>query len=205
MELFIDWLIGNMGTQGEYSYTPMHYKEVTYMDAKKIISWILTIAIVLGLAATGIVAAFAAEKSIIGSVKIRVENFAVGKSTTDISIVLPDEANYTLKSCSVVAADETPVTGTLEAGTYGIYIVLEPKDGYAFDTTGLGWDVDGKGKVMAASRGINADSATFFAKFTITDPANTIDYIEVTVTGMEIGKTSSSVTFSIQSFFIFSS
>ena len=25
MELFIDWLIGNMGTQGEYSYTPMHY------------------------------------------------------------------------------------------------------------------------------------------------------------------------------------
>ena len=172
-------------------------KEVTYMDAKRIISWILTIAIVLGLAATGIVAAFAAEKIVIDDVEIGVENFTVGKSTTDISIVLPDEANYTLKSCSVEAEDETPVTGTLEAGTYGIYIVLEPKDGYVFDTTGLGWGVDGKGKVMSASREIKADSATFFAKFTITDPANTIDYIEVTVTGMEIGKNTADVKVSV--------
>ena len=63
------------------------------MDAKRIISWILTIAIVLGLAATGIVAAFAAGSTEITSIEATISGVEVGKPLSGVTVPAPAAAH----------------------------------------------------------------------------------------------------------------
>lgn len=163
------------------------------MNAKRLISWILTIAILLGLAATGAVAAFAAETTVIDTVEATVLNVAEGKDTSGVSVTVPAGANYEVEIDGIhkeTLASVSPFTGTFGKECYSVYVLFTPKDGYSFLDTDIDCTVGGDNifKYNVPIREPDMVMACVYYAF-----GTPIREAELTVTGMEKGKSAKDV------------
>ena len=101
------------------------------MNAKRIISFLLTLAIVLGLCP----ATFAADTIEVRSVAATVNGVAIGSSTDDITLTLDADANYEVRIDSIRKNTDDgsePFSGTFGFGSYVVDLHFTPKAGYTF-------------------------------------------------------------------------
>ena len=108
------------------------------MNTKRILSFVLTLAILLGLIPSGAVSAFAADALPIDAVEVTIDHVALGSTTDTITLTLPADANYQVEIDGIrKAANDGPVpfSGTFEEGDYSIDLRFTPNDGYAFSYT----------------------------------------------------------------------
>ena len=101
------------------------------MNAKRIVSFILTLAIVLTLCPT----TFAVESTEIRAVATTINGVAIGSSTDDITLTLDADANYEVRIDSIRKSTDDgsePFSGTFGFGDYAVDLHFTPKPGYSF-------------------------------------------------------------------------
>ena len=163
------------------------------MNTKRIISWILAIAIVLGLAATGAVTAFAVETTVIDTIEATVLNVAEGKDTSGVSVTAPAGANYEAEIQGIhkeTVTSASPFTGTFGKECYSVYVVFTPKDGYSFLNLDIDCTVGGDNIFEVNVPVRQPDMVMACVYYTFGAP---IREAELTVTGMEKGKSAKDV------------
>ena len=148
------------------------------MKVKRIISILLTLAIVLGLSPT----TFAADNTLIEEVSIVVNGMEPGNTTTDVSVPLPEGVNYTVNRIEVFDMDGEPITAPLEADRYIVRVTLYSAKGYTFSRYADLYMEDLEPDLFYSN-----DSNTVLYMEQIYDLRAHIDRVELTVTGMAEG------------------
>ena len=131
-------------------------------------------------------------RQFIEEVDISVTGLEEGKSTTDVKVTLPAGVNYVLDELHILDANGNNYTGTFAGGLYIASVSLKSVDGYCFpeypdfnfhdnEPNGLDWN-----------------DQTVYLEYRL-DLRTPIDEVEITVTGMEKGKSAADVKVTLPS------
>ena len=162
------------------------------MDAKRIISWILTIAIVLGLAATGIVAAFAAGNTEITGIEATISGMEVGNPLSGVTVTAPADANYTV-SINYISDNDgsfSDFSHVIGNQYYFVSLRFTAKAGYTFSEEDAELEVYADGQRGSSIYSQDTNECLTGTDFNFGTP---IDKAEITLTGFEKGKSTSDV------------
>lgn len=120
-------------------------------------------------------------RTVIDKVEITVTGVETGKAAADVKVSVPEGVNYEITNRHVVDSDYNHFEGTFGKDGYWVITFLEPKEGYCFSEDTV-VTVNGK---EPQHKDVGGDYCYAEQLFEFRE---TIDKVELTVTGMEQGK-----------------
>ncbi len=162
------------------------------MNTKRIISLLLTFAMVVGMLATGAVSAFAAEDTVITRIEVTINGMEVGRPLSGVTVTAPADANYEVSIISFGGSNETITDLSRVIGNqyYKVGISVTPKEGYTLLEDDAQIVINATGLISSSAYVRESDDYLISNIFDFGTP---IDKVDITVTGMEEGKSAADV------------